>query len=76
MRELDKVNWAAVAATDFRQMTVKEGKQAEFLICESFPWELVERIGVFNEAAERLVSKSLRNTNHKPLVTVEPTWYY
>jgi hypothetical protein len=43
---LGEVNWAAVEATDFRSLPVKEGKQAEFLVFESFPWSLVERIGV------------------------------
>jgi hypothetical protein len=33
---LDQVNWAAVAATDFRADHIKEGKQAEFLLGESF----------------------------------------
>lgn len=35
--QLGEVNWAAVASTDFRDMAIKEGKQAEFLIHESFP---------------------------------------
>ena len=46
---LDKVNWKAVKATDFRDPIVKDGKQAEFLMHESFPWELVERVGVRDE---------------------------
>jgi hypothetical protein len=43
---LDDVDWAAVEATDFRSAAVREWKQAEFLMHESFPWTLVERIGV------------------------------
>ena len=35
--DLEKVDWGAVAATDFSSMVVKEGKQAEFLIFEAFP---------------------------------------
>jgi hypothetical protein len=46
--QLGEVNWPAVAATDFRSEDVKEGKQAEFLVHEFFPWELVERIGVIS----------------------------
>ena len=30
--QLDKVNWEAVANRDFRSETVKDGKQAEFLV--------------------------------------------
>jgi hypothetical protein len=74
--DLDKIDWAAVEATDFRSMQVKEGKQAEFLVYESFPWELVEPIGVKDEGIERQVNDILRDTRHKPLVTVEPSWYY
>jgi len=74
--DLDKINWTAVEATDFRSMQVKEGKQAEFLVCESFPWELVEHIGVKDEGIERQVNDILRDARHKPLVTVEPSWYY
>ena len=32
LENLDKINWSAVENTDFRDMLVKEGKQAEFLI--------------------------------------------
>jgi hypothetical protein len=35
---LHEVNWPAVQAHDFRSPDVKEGKQAEFLVHESFPW--------------------------------------
>lgn len=74
--DLDKIDWAAVEATDFRSMQVKEGKQAEFLVYESFPWELVKRIGVKDEDIERQVNDILREARHKPLVGVEPNWYY
>jgi hypothetical protein len=74
--DLDKINWAAFEATDFRSMQVKEGKQAEFLVYESFPWELVEHVGVKDEGIDRQVNDILRDARHKPLVTVEPSWYY
>ena len=43
--------WARSTGTQWPQPTsappdVKEGKQAEFLVQQSFPWALVERIGV------------------------------
>ncbi len=74
--DLDKVDWTAVAASDWRDPIVKEGKQAEFLIYESFPWKLIERIGVKDEDIKEQVNAILRNAEHKPLVTVEPAWYY
>ena len=51
--QLGEINWDAVAATDFRPADVKEAKQAEFLVEHSFPWHLVERIGVHSQASRR-----------------------
>jgi len=74
--DLDNINWKAVAATDFRDMEVKEGKQAEFLMHESFPWELVEKIGVKDAKALKAVQQVVSASDHRPPVTVEPSWYY
>ena len=73
---LKEINWNAVAATDFRDMIVKEGKQAEFLVYESFPWELVEAIGVLDNEIARQAKLALGDTAHKPPVSVERAWYY
>lgn len=75
-QDLRKINWPAVAATDFRDTLVKEGKQAEFLLYESFPWHLIEAIGVRNEAIRGRVQAALRGVAHRPPVTVETNWYY
>ena len=74
--ELDKIDWDAVNETDFRDPLVKEGKQAEFLIHDTCPWHLVEKIGVLNERIHNQVSAILQNVQHKPVVTIERTWYY
>ena len=73
---LSQVNWDAVQATNFRDPRVKDGKQAEFLVYESFPWELVARIGVLNAPMKTKVEGILVGMNHQPLVTIEPKWYY
>jgi hypothetical protein len=73
---LNRINWPAVANRDFRDPVVREGKQAEFLLYESFPWELVEAIGVRNDAIRTVVQRVLRGAAHRPPVTVETTWYY
>jgi hypothetical protein len=73
---LDKIDWEAVASTDFRDPLVKEGKQAEFLIYDTCPWHLVEKIGVLNDEIRNQVNAILRNVRHKPVVTIERTWYY
>jgi hypothetical protein len=76
MDNLDKVNWHAVAARDFRDMIIKEGKQAEFLTHHSFPFELVEKIGVKDAVALQYVSESLSGSHYQPPAHIEPSWYY
>ncbi len=73
---LDQINWAAVAATDFRSADVKEGKQAEFLVYRSFPWELVDTIGVRTRETARRVDRALAGTQHRPKLEVRPEWYF
>jgi len=72
----DKIDWNAVLATVFINPQVKEGKQAEFLIHDTCPWHLVEKIGVLNEEILHQVNAILQNAQHKPVVTIERTWYY
>jgi hypothetical protein len=73
---LVEVNWPAVAAKDFRAADVKEGKQAEFLIHESFPWELVDRIGVISQAMAQQVMNAMRGAEYRPAVEIRRDWYY
>jgi hypothetical protein len=73
---LNEVNWTAVEARDFRNPAIKEGKQAEFLVFESFPWSLVERIGVIDGARLKQVQAVLAGVEHKPCVRVERGWYF
>ncbi|HKI02751.1 MAG TPA: DUF4433 domain-containing protein [Thermoanaerobaculia bacterium] len=74
--QLSEVNWAAVAKTDFRDEQVKEGKQAEFLVREFFPWHLVGRIGVQSPSIQNLVVRTLSGSAHRPVVEVRRDWYY
>jgi hypothetical protein len=76
LADLGQVNWDAVAARDFRDPVVKDGKQAEFLVHESFPWELVEAIGVLDAGMLRQAVAALSAAAHKPLAGIEPLWYY
>jgi len=74
--QLDEIDWDAVAATDFRDAVVKEGKQAEFLLHESFPWHLVERVGACNQETVAAANRVIVATDHQPPVQLLPTWYY
>ena len=74
--ELDSINWAAVSETDFRSPDVKEGKQAEFLVHGTFPWELVRRIGVCSADMKARAEIALEGATHRPPVEILGHWYY
>lgn len=76
LSDLNQVDWSAVQAADWRDPAVKERKQAEFLVYESFPWELVEKIGVQNVTTAGLVKQAIAGAAHQPIVRVKPEWYY
>jgi hypothetical protein len=73
---LGRLDWAAIRARDWRAPAIKEGKQAEFLVYESFPWVRVERIGVHNETVAQRVRQIVADAEHRPPVAVRPDWYY
>jgi hypothetical protein len=54
----------------------KEGKQAEFLVHHSFPWELVARVGVLSPAVARQAASTMHGAAHRPAIEVRPEWYY
>jgi hypothetical protein len=77
---LKEINWEAVGSERWGGQgvpsSIKEGKQAEFLMEASFPWSLIERIGVLRpEYCAQLVN-SLQAYSHRPPVEIKPTWYY
>ena len=74
LRQLDEIEWDAVEATDWRRC--KEGKQAEFLIEQRFPWELVSRIGVRSQQVCYRTEAVLETTAYRPPVEIRPAWYY
>ena len=76
MDQLAEVDWAAVEATDFRDASTKEGKQAEFLVHESFPWAFVEKIGVANQMLLQQVEAVLAQHEYQLPVAVERGWYF
>ena len=74
LTQLDEINWNAVQATDWRQC--KEGKQAEFLLEQQFPWERVSRIGVLSQRVYQQVMVAFETAAHKPSVEIRRNWYY
>ncbi len=76
LSDLGEISWEAVRATDFRDPEIKEGKQAEFLVFDFFPWELVAGIGVNSPAVCDRIEAALELATHKPMVKVKSNWYY
>lgn len=76
LAELEQLDWTSIGATDWRDPIVKERKQAEFLVETSFPWELVERIGVIDNIVAQQVAKKIAAADHKPQIVVMRNWYY
>ena len=77
---LDEVDWDAVAATKWSgsgvASSVKDGKQAEFLVERHFPWQLVERIGTRSREAAQQVAAAMAGQAHRPVVEIKTDWYY
>lgn len=83
LRDLRDVDWTAVQSTNFGRgattpsgRPVKEGKQAEFLVEEFFPWTLVRRIGVRTAHVATRAQQALADAAHKPPIEVLPNWYF
>lgn len=74
LKDLNKINWNAV--NEKQWAACKEEKQAEFLIEDQFPWELVEQIGVISPQYIKIVNPILAQAKHQPPVNVRPDWYY
>lgn len=75
-QDLGNIDWNAVQAKYWNDPTVKDHKQAEFLVERSFAWSLVNRIGVNTQQVCAKVAAALRQASHKPQVSVISSWYY
>lgn len=73
---LHGLDWQSIDAQDWKAAFVKEAKQAEFLVFESFPWTLVERIGVIDATKQAAVAAIVSGAAHAPPIEVHRDWYY
>ncbi len=80
LNALHEVDWAAVAARKWSgpgvPSSVKDGKQAEFLVEGHFPWTLIRRIGVCSQEVGQMVMSILDGHSHRPPVEITKDWYY
>lgn len=74
--DLNRINWQAVFNRDFRDPAVKEAKQAEFLMFNWFPWDLVEQIGVFDQTVALTAQQHIAGAAHQPPVHPKNAWYF
>lgn len=78
--QLDDIDWAAVQNNRWGyrgvSQSAREGKQAEFLFEQQFPWELISRIGVLSRRVSDQVNTALQAVAQKPRVEIRPDWYY
>jgi ssDNA thymidine ADP-ribosyltransferase, DarT len=77
---IGEVNWDAVVSIRWSGGTVdpsiKRGKQAEFLIERSFPWQLVRGIGAKSEKVALMAAQAIAGTGHQMTIKSKPKWYY
>ena len=80
LAQLPEINWQAVQTNRWggsgMSSSIKEGKQAEFLIEYSFPWHLIERVGVYSEVIYKRAVNGLPVGGHRPRVEIKTDWYY
>lgn len=75
LAHLGEIKWASVRAKQWAG-AAKEGKQAEFLIEHTFPWHLVERIGVYSQLVVPKVAEAMLGATHRPVIEIKRDWYY
>jgi hypothetical protein len=80
LTRLGDINWDAVNARQWSgagiDPSIKEEKQAEFLMQNRFPWQLIERIGVLSLATYQRVNQVLATSGHRPKLEIIREWYY
>jgi len=77
--DLDEVDWNIMRSRYWNNDGFGEQKrrrQAEFLVEERLPWELVREIGVATDDMAARTRKLLRGVAHQPPVVVHADWYY
>ncbi|WP_341937991.1 type II toxin-antitoxin system toxin DNA ADP-ribosyl transferase DarT [Marinimicrobium sp. C2-29] len=74
LAQLNELDWTSIQAREWQ--ACKEAKQAEFLLEASFPWELVERVGVYSERAYQRAKDALAAVGARSHVEIIKEWYY
>jgi hypothetical protein len=80
LQDLKEIDWE-IMRSSYWANTLEDGdrkrrRQAEFLVWQFFPLDLVETIGVINQSMAQQVSGLLQPLAKKPVIQVQPAWYY
>jgi hypothetical protein len=76
LSNLNQIDWSAVQSNQWSASGIKERKQAEFLVEGSFPWHLIEAIGVCSREVGQQIHGVLAGFEHRPPIQIKPDWYY
>jgi len=77
--DLDKlgdIDWNAVQTNQWSDRTVKEKKQAEFLVEHRFPWGLINEIGVYSHVQQERVNNIVGLQTKNIQIKIRREWYY
>jgi hypothetical protein len=78
--DLDKIDWKLMNSKYWHDTIDhpdrERRRQAEFLVHDSCPWELISKIGVHNQETAENVLEILADVVHKPEIKIETGWYY
>src|SRR2546428_11719180 len=80
LADLRKIDWEIMKARYWRDTNEdndrKRRRQAEFLVHNTLPWQLITEVGVFSPKGAAAVTAALATVAHKPTVAVHRDWYY
>jgi ssDNA thymidine ADP-ribosyltransferase, DarT len=77
-KDLDKIDWNLMKAKYWNAIPDdpdrSRRRQAEFLVRDFFPWQLVHQIAVYGNATSAAVAQIL--AGNRPPVVIQQGWYY
>ena len=80
LHDLDKIDWQIMQSRYWNDTNQygdrKRRRQAEFLVHEFFPFSLFEKIGAINQTTAKQTAVLLGEIQSRPIVQVQPAWYY
>jgi hypothetical protein len=80
LADLARVDWPLMRAKMWHDTQAdpdrKRRRQAEFLVYQHCPWELITEVAVLNRQVEAHVVQLLELVAYRPPVHVRPNWYY